>query len=85
MGWRGLGSPQCSQPNTISPFFREGDLRECLGNPPVKIKLVLQRRSLEKTAEKLNMGFRGSYLNENVKTRFLPPETAMGMGKFGFL
>lgn len=56
-----------------------------MGNPPVKNKLVLQRRSLEKTAAKLNMGFRGSYLNEKVKTRFLPSETAMGMGKFGFL
>lgn len=69
--------------NKISPFFREGNLREHLGNPPVKNKLLLKRRSLEKTAAKLNMGFRGQYLNENVRTRFLPSE--MGMGKFGFL
>lgn len=55
-----------------------------MGNPPVKNKLLLKRRGLEKTA-KLNMGFRGRYLNENVKIRFFPSETAMGMGKFGFL
>lgn len=45
--------------NTISPFFREGNLREHLGNPPVKNELLLKRKSLEKTAAKLNMGFGG--------------------------
>lgn len=83
IGWRGLGSPQCSKLNTISPSFREGNLREHLGNPRVKNKLLLKRRTLEKTAM-LNMGFEGRYLNENVKTRFLPSETAMGMGSLDF-
>lgn len=84
IGWRELGSPQCSQLNTVSPFFREGNLREHLGKPPVKNELLLKKRSLEETAAKLNTGFRGRFLNENVKTRFLPSGAAMGMGKFEF-
>lgn len=84
IGRRGLGSPQCSLLNTVSPFFREGNLREHLGKPPVKNELLLKRRSLEETAAKLNTGFRGRFLNENVKTRFLPSGAAMGMGKFEF-
>lgn len=58
--------------------------KRALGNLPVKNKLLLKMRSLEEIAAKLNMGFRGRYLNENVETRFLPSETATGMGKSGF-
>lgn len=79
-----VGVSPVSQVNTISPFFREGNLREHLGEPPVKNKLLLKRRSLEVTAAKLNTGFRGRFLNENVKTGFLPSGAAMEMGKFEF-